>query len=273
MSAAPHKERCGGQRALSSRRDPALEAWNRRLHAQLVGEKRPLSGRAGHYVYYWAYGRLCWRVYVVPKDPRTAVQQRSRAAFASASKAWSGSQSLTEAQRNAWHADAARIKSTPRLGQSGPLTAQQDYVGRNSLKERWGLALLSDPSGRERKKAECGRQNPESATQVQQAQSLAQHSSGTRPACAALAPSLPQAARATAKKAIGTFRPAQAPFRQRLTRPSSDRPLTASRPLPAQCRWGARSPCRVGSIGLPLRFSALARIRRNALVRELWRGG
>jgi hypothetical protein len=107
-----------------------------------------MSGRAGRYVYYWAYGHLCWRAYVVPKDPRTAVQQRSRAAFAAASKAWSASQSLTEEQRDAWHADAAKIKSTPRLGQSGPLTAQHDFVGRNSLKERWGLALLLKPRGR-----------------------------------------------------------------------------------------------------------------------------
>ena len=107
-----------------------------------------MSGKAGRYVYYWAYGHLCWRAYVVPKDPRTAVQQRSRAAFAAASKAWSASQSLTEEQRDAWHADAAKIKSTPRLGQSGPLTAQHDFVGRNSLKERWGLALLLKPRGR-----------------------------------------------------------------------------------------------------------------------------
>ena len=61
-----------GSELVSSRRDPALEAWYRRLHAQLIAENRPLSGRAGRYVYYWAYGRLCWRVYVVPKDPRTA---------------------------------------------------------------------------------------------------------------------------------------------------------------------------------------------------------
>ena len=61
--------------------NPALEAWSLQLHHQIRGEKRPVSGRAGRYVYYWAYGRLCWRVYVVPKDPRTAVQRRSWAAF------------------------------------------------------------------------------------------------------------------------------------------------------------------------------------------------
>ena len=49
-------------------------------------------------------------------------------------RAWSASHSLTEEQRDAWHADAAKIKSTPRLGQSGSLTAQHDFVGRNSSK-------------------------------------------------------------------------------------------------------------------------------------------
>ncbi len=267
------KNRPDRPRSVSLHCAPALEARYLQLHAQLIAENRPLSGRRDSYVYYWAYGRLCWRRDVVPRDPRTPAQQRSRAAFASASKAWSGSHSVTEEQRDAWRADAAKIKSTPRLGQSGPLTAQNDFVGRNSVKERWGLALLWDPPVGERKKVECGRQNPESATQVQQAQSLAQSSSGTRRACAAPAPSLPRPARAAAKKAIGTFCPAQVPFRQRLTQPSSDRPHIASQPLPVQYRWGARSPCHVGSIDLPLWSSTLAHIRRNARIRALWRGG
>jgi hypothetical protein len=94
-------------------RHPALEAWYRQLHAQILGEKRPVSGRAGRYVYYWAYGRLCWRAYVVPKDPRTAVQRRSRAAFGAASKAWSESRLLTQERRGAWCAAAANTKSPP----------------------------------------------------------------------------------------------------------------------------------------------------------------
>ena len=154
-SPLPQRNRRQRERCVSLRRNAALEARYLQLHAQLIAENRPMSGRAGGYVYYWAYGRLCWRVYVIPRDPRTPAQQRSRAAFGAASKAWSGSQSLTEEQRDAWHADAAKIKSTPRLGQSGSLTTQQDYVGRNSLKERWGLAFLAEPPVEERKKAEC----------------------------------------------------------------------------------------------------------------------
>jgi len=68
----------GRGRVVPRRSDPALEAWYRQLHQQILGERRPVSGRAGRYVYYWAYGRLCWRAYVVPKDPRTVVQRRSR---------------------------------------------------------------------------------------------------------------------------------------------------------------------------------------------------
>jgi hypothetical protein len=232
-----------------------------------------VSGRAGRYVYYWAYGHLCWRVYVVPKDPRTAVQQRSRAAFAAASTAWSGSQSLTEEMRVAWHAEAAKIKSTPRLGQSGSLTAQQHFVGRNSLKERWGSAILLEPLEGEREKAECRVRTLGSATQVQQRQRVARPSSGTRRACAAPAPSLPQAARATVKKATAAICPSQLPFPQRLTRPSSGRYRHASIPLPGQRRYQARSSRHVRSIGSLRLSSTLPQIPRAARFRGHWRGG
>jgi len=117
-----------GGRVVPRHPAPPLEAWYRALHAQILGDKRPVSGRAGRYVYYWAYDRLCWRVYVVPKDPRTAVQRRSRAAFGAASKAWSESRLLTQERRAAWRAAAAKTRSAPRLAQSGRLTAQQNYV-------------------------------------------------------------------------------------------------------------------------------------------------
>src|SRR5208283_5481004 len=116
-SAASPKDRRGRGRVASHRYDPALEAKSRRFYAQIVAENRPVSGRADRYVYYWAYGHLCWRLAAVPKDPRTPAQRRCRAAFAAASRAWSASQTLTQEQRDAWRAEAAKIKSTPRLGQ------------------------------------------------------------------------------------------------------------------------------------------------------------
>jgi hypothetical protein len=262
----------GGQRALCSRKDPALEAWHRQLHAQLIGEKWIVSGRAGHYVYYWAYGRLCWRVYVVPKDPRTAAQRRSRAAFAAASKTWSANQPLTQAQREAWHAHAAQIKSTPRLGQSGPLTAQQDYVACNAQKNRWGLALLSEPPAGERPKAECRMQNERPATQLRRSRGLARSSSGTRRACVGPAPSLPSAAGASPRNALGRFARSQMPFHQHITRPSSDCLHAASKPLPWQYRWHACSPGCAGSIGLARWSFSLPQVRRKARSHELWRG-
>ena len=160
-------------RVVPRRPGPALEAWYRQLHQQILGEKRPVSGRAGRYVYYWAYGRLCWRAYVVPKDPRTAVQQRSRAAFGAASKAWSESRLLTPERRHAWRAAAANTKSTPRLGQSGRLNAQQTFVKHNSLKEQWEQPLLLEPSEGGRKKDEGRRQKLESPPPAQQPQRVA----------------------------------------------------------------------------------------------------
>src|SRR5208337_4068116 len=107
MSAVPHKDPRGRRRAVGWHPAAVLEPKYLELHAQLIGERRPMSGRCGGYVYYWAYGRLCWRRHVVPKDPRTPAQQRSRAAFRAASIAWSQDQPLSGAQREAWHAAAA----------------------------------------------------------------------------------------------------------------------------------------------------------------------
>src|ERR1039457_625983 len=95
MSAVPQRDQRDRQRSVPWRGGSILGAKYRQLHAQLVTESKPMSGRCGGYVYYWAYGRLCWRVYVIPKDPRTAPQRRSRAAFGAASEAWSKNQPLT----------------------------------------------------------------------------------------------------------------------------------------------------------------------------------
>ncbi len=272
-SPAPRKNPRWSGRPVSWRRDPALRAKYMQLHAQLIAEKRPMSGRAGGDVYYWADGHLCWRVHVVPQDPHTAAQERSRAAFGAASRAWSGDQSLTDEQRDAWHAEAAKLKSRPRLAQSGPLTAQQHYVGRNSLKERWGLPLLLEPAQAERMKDEGRRMKAESAAQGPHARSSAPPASNACRTAAAPARRLPLLARARAKEAVGTNCPSQVPFRQRLTRPSSGCHLTTTGPLPGQHRCQARSPGDIGRLGMACGSSTRTAIRRNARFRELWRGG
>jgi hypothetical protein len=241
----------GRSRVVPRHPAPALEAWYRQLHAQILGERRPVSGRAGRYVYYWAYGRLCWRAYVVPKDPRTAVQRRSRAAFGAASKAWSESRLLTQERQAAWRAAAAKTRSAPRLAQSGRLNAQQNYVAQNSLKARWGLPLLLEPPPGGRKHAEGRRQKPESAAPAQQHQGVS-----------------PSRITNHASRS-----PSQVPLPQPLTRPSSDRFPTASVSLPYRRRWAVRTPGRLGDHGLPRWSSTLPQIHRNACFRELWRGG
>ena len=249
-------------RVVPQRPSPALEAWYRQLHAQILGDRRPVSGRAGRYVYYWAYGRLCWRVYVVPKDPRTAVQQRSRAALGAASKAWSESWLLTQERRHAWRAAAAKTKSAPRLGQSGRLTAQQTYVRQNSLKERWGLPLLLEPPQERSHNAEARSQKPESHAQ-------AQLHPGVSPS--RITSTLHSTATEDGHHASPC--PSQVELPKPLTRPSSDPLPIASVSLPLRCRWGARTPGRLGDRGSPRWSSSLARTPRNARFRELWRGG
>ena len=92
----------------------------------------PKSGKWGQWVYYVRNGKQCRRRYVKPRDPRTAGQLRSRAAFAAASKAYSWG--LTEEQRQECRAAGAKVQSRPRLGQSGPLTGQLYSIGRDTAK-------------------------------------------------------------------------------------------------------------------------------------------
>ena len=110
----------------------ALTPRERQMHAQLTADGRPKSGRSGAYVYYPLNGKQCWRRHAVPKDPHTPAQQRCRERFAAASKAYSENGLLTEAPRHESCADGARRNSRPLLGQSGPLTHQQDDIRRNA---------------------------------------------------------------------------------------------------------------------------------------------
>jgi hypothetical protein len=273
ISADPHKDPRGRRRPVGYDRAAPLKPIDLETHKQLLGAHQIMSGRCRGYVYSWRKGKLHKRRYVVPKDPRTPTQQRSRAAFGAASKAWSENNTLTQEQRDAWYAEAAKIKSRPRLGQSGPLTAQQHIVGSNSLKERWGLQLLLEPPGWEKKKLEARMQNTQSSAQVPQPQRVVRPTWEPRRACPRPAPDLRAAAKACAQESIGRYVTPQVLCPRRLTRPSSDPPQTASRPLPVHCRWQAGSPSRLGSTGLPHWPSTLAHLRRSACFRELWRGG
>ena len=105
-----------------------------------------MSGRRGRFVFYMRRGKLCRRRHVIPKDVRTPARRRTRRAFGAIAKAWSWR--LTQAQHLAWIAAAAKVRSHPRLGQSGPLTGQQHFEGINSARARIGLELLLWPPER-----------------------------------------------------------------------------------------------------------------------------
>ena len=119
-----------------------------------------MSGRRGQWVYYLRGGKQCRRMYVVPRDPRTAKQLRVRAAFGAASRAWSHSRRLREEDREEWRVEGKKVQSRVRLMQSGELTGQMYFVGRNCARERMGMGLMWEPPGRGRdegrmKNAEC----------------------------------------------------------------------------------------------------------------------
>jgi hypothetical protein len=100
----------------------------------------PRSGRDDAYVYYMRGKKLCRRRYVVPTDVRSAGRGRARGAFGAIAKAWS--RVLVEEQRRAWNAAAAKVRSRPRLSQSGWLTGQTHFEGINSARSRIGREML-----------------------------------------------------------------------------------------------------------------------------------
>ena len=105
----------------------------------------PKSGRQGAWIYYWRGGKQLRRPYVKPKDPRTPAQLRCRAAFGTAVKAWSQSQGMTQEDLKQWCAAAKKVRSRPRLAQSGPLSGQQYFISGNGPRVREGLAILLQP--------------------------------------------------------------------------------------------------------------------------------
>ena len=86
------------------------------------------SGRCGDWVWYVWNGHQWRRRWVKGFDPKTAKQRAQRARLAAASKAYN--EVLTEEQRQACIAEGAKRRTRPRLGQSGPPTGQQYWVGK-----------------------------------------------------------------------------------------------------------------------------------------------
>ena len=86
------------------------------------------SGHCGDWIWFVRHRKQIRRPYIVPLDPRTPAQLRSRARLTAASRRYSCF--LTEKERNACIAAGAQRRSRPRLFQSGPLTGQQYSISR-----------------------------------------------------------------------------------------------------------------------------------------------
>ena len=214
----------------------ALSPKERELHAQLRADGRLKSGRSGGYDYYVVNGKQRWRRHSVPKDPRTPAQQRARARFAAASKMWSEDGPMTEGLRNAWCANGAKKQSRPRLGQSGPLTGQQDFIGRNCARKQRGSGMLLDPLQRERTKPKNKEDLPELMTQVFQSQPFTRSTAWPCRAITLTVLSYRRVPRGYLRKIKVRQLVLQVPRLQSVTRSTSDRPQTSSRVLPWQCR-------------------------------------
>ena len=63
--------------------------------------------------------------------------------FGAIVKAWG--RVLTEEQRRAWNAAAAKVRSRPRLSQSGPLSGETHFTGINNSRSRIGREWLLWP--------------------------------------------------------------------------------------------------------------------------------
>ena len=86
------------------------------------------SGRCGDWVWYVRDGHPWRRRWLKPFDPKTAKQLAWRAHLAAASKAYN--ETLTDEQQDACIVAGAKRRTRSRLGQSGPQTGQQYWVGK-----------------------------------------------------------------------------------------------------------------------------------------------
>jgi hypothetical protein len=85
----------------------------------------PQTGKLGLTVTWQGRNGLIRRTLVTPSNPRTSEQMVVRGLLAQQARRFD---SLTDAQQDAWNTAADGFKSTPSLGQSGPLTGLQLFV-------------------------------------------------------------------------------------------------------------------------------------------------
>jgi hypothetical protein len=125
MKARPHTKRRGRKPKPTSAlpRRPRCRDCRFRAPSGACLDPVLASGRCGDCVRCVRDHKQRRRLYVKPTNPRSSRQQRWRARFGAASKKFS--HSLTCEQQDACIAEGAKLRSRPRLGQSGTLTGQQ----------------------------------------------------------------------------------------------------------------------------------------------------
>jgi len=119
-------------------------------------ERTVKSGRCGDWIWFVRHGKQIRRLYVRPHDPRTPAQLRSRARLSAASKKYGNS--LTGKQQDACVAAGAKLRSRPRLGQSGPLTGQQYSIRRQYALQKAhgnGIRTAIAPQVHQNQKLKC----------------------------------------------------------------------------------------------------------------------
>ena len=85
----------------------------------------PQTGKLGLTVTWEGRNGLIRRIYATPANPRTDRQMAVRSVLAQQARRFDA---LTDAQQNAWNTAGASFRSTPTLGQSGPLTGLQLFT-------------------------------------------------------------------------------------------------------------------------------------------------
>ena len=113
--------------------------------SQMITPDVPKSGRFGAWIYYMRGNKQVRRPYVKPRDPRTPAQLRCRAAFGAAVKVWSDAQGMTQNDQKTWIAAAEKVRSRPRLAQSGSLTGQQYFIAINCARAQADAGMLLRP--------------------------------------------------------------------------------------------------------------------------------
>ena len=102
----------------------------------------PQSGRIGSVVYVNSRYGLLARQFVVPRNPRTAAQQRHRNSFGAVSSRW---RVLPPEQRAAWSLSAATQYTTSTTGVRVSLNGYNYFVRVNSRRAHLGLPQFDLP--------------------------------------------------------------------------------------------------------------------------------